>query len=204
MIRTALEFIKKELEAYIVEREQDAANYSTGNVVDLKSIMLPNGNVNYTDTTHITMMIAGIDEQRREGKRPYFVPTDDKQYLRLNPPVELDLFILFAAHNSTYETALRDLSDVIGFFQANVVFDEKKYPALNAAATAPDTKPWQLIDRLTFRLHSLSFEQQNNLWGMIGSKYLPNVVYKMNMLTVFDTRGKEKVGAVTDLNFNEN
>lgn len=204
MIRTALEFIKKELETYFVEREQDLANYSTGNVVDLKSIMLPNGNINITDTTHITMMAVGVDEERREGKRPFYTPTDDKQFLRLNPPIELDLYILFAAHNANYETSLRDLSNVVSFFQANVVFDEKKFPALNAGASDPEKKPWQLIERLSFRLHCLSFEQQNNLWSMIGSKYLPNVVYKMNMLTVFDTKGKEKVASVTELNFNEN
>jgi hypothetical protein len=204
MIRTALEFIKKELETYIVDREQDPANYSAGNVVDLKSIMLPNGSINITDTTHITIMVVGVDEERREGKRPYYTPTDDKQFLRLNPPVELDLYILFAAHNSSYETSLRDLSDVVSFFQANTIFDEKKFPALNASVADSIIKPWQLIERLTFRLHTLSFEQQNNLWGMVGSKYLPNVVYKMNMLTVFDTKGKEKVASVTELNFNEN
>ncbi|MDB5250058.1 MAG: hypothetical protein JWQ40_4452 [Segetibacter sp.] len=204
MIRTALEFIKKELETYIVDREQDPANYSAGNVVDLKSIMLPNGSINITDTTHITIMVVGVDEERREGKRPYYTPTDDKQFLRLNPPVELDLYILFAAHNSSYETSLRDLSDVVSFFQANTIFDEKKFPALNAGVADSIIKPWQLIERLTFRLHTLSFEQQNNLWGMVGSKYLPNVVYKMNMLTVFDTKGKEKVASVTELNFNEN
>jgi hypothetical protein len=204
MIRTALEFIKKELETYIVDREQDPANYSAGNVVDLKSIMLPNGSINITDTTHITIMVVGVDEERREGKRPYYTPTDDKQFLRLNPPVELDLYILFAAHNSSYETSLRDLSDVVSFFQANTIFDEKKFPALNAGVADSIIKPWQLIQRLTFRLHTLSFEQQNNLWGMVGSKYLPNVVYKMNMLTVFDTKGKEKVASVTELNFNEN
>lgn len=204
MIRTALQFIRSELEAYIVEREQDPANYSSGNVVDLRSIALANGNINVINSTHVTIMVVGVDEERREGKRPYFVPADNNQYLRLNPPVEIDVYVLFAAHNSNYENALRDISDVISFFQSNVVFDSQRYPALNATVTSPTTKPWQLIDRLTFRLHCLTFEQQNNLWGMIGSKYLPNVVYKMNMLTIFDTKGKDKVAAVTELNFIEN
>ena len=200
MIRTALEFIKKELESYITGREQDAA-YTAGNVVDLKSIVLPNGNINITDTTHITMMLTGIEEERKEGKRPVFVPAGNKEFFRLNPPVELDLFILFAAHNKDYETALRDLSDVIAFFQANIVFDEQRYPSLNSEAKAPTLKPWQLIDRLSFRLHNMSFEQQNNLWAMLGSKYIPSVVYKMNMITVFETRGKDKVPPVTEINF---
>src|SRR4030095_6024387 len=163
MIRTSLEVVKKELESFIVDREQAPVNYDTGKVVDLKPIVLPNGNVNITDSTHVTIMLVGIEEERREGKRPHYIPTDDKQFLRLNPPVEINLFILFAAHNSNYETALRDLSDVVAFFQSNPVFDEQNYPSLNASVDKPDNKPWQLIQRLTFRLHSLSFEQQNNL-----------------------------------------
>ena len=204
MIRTALEFVKKELDAYMVDREQDPAHYTVGNVVDLKSIVLPSGTVNITTTTHVTVMLVNIEEERKEGKRPYYIPTDDKQFYRLNPPVELDLFILFTAHNSDYETALRDLSDVVAFFQSNPVFDGQKYPSLNASVSDPVNKPWQLIERLSFRLYNLSFEQQNNLWAMLGSKYMPSAVYKMNMLTVFETRSKDKTASISEINFAEN
>ena len=78
MIRTALEFIKKELESYIVTREQDSS-YPAGSVVDLKSIVSPNGQVNVTDTTHVTLMLVGVDEERREGKRSHYIPTEDKR-----------------------------------------------------------------------------------------------------------------------------
>lgn len=199
MIRTALEFVKKEVESYIVAREQ-GPDYTIGNVVDLKSIVLPNGTVNVTDTTHITVMLVGVDEERREGKRPHYIPADDKNFFRLNPPVELDIFVLFVAHNNDYATALRDLSDVLGFFQANPVFDAAKYPALNASVSMPDEKPWQLIERLSFMLHSLTFEQQNNLWAMLGSKYIPSVVYRMKMLTFFETKSNDKITSITELN----
>ena len=203
MIRTALEFIRKELEAYFVDREQDPISYDIGKVVDLKPVALPNGTFNISDTSHITLMLIGVEEERREGKRPYYIPTDDKQFKKLNPPVEIDLYLLFAAHNSHYETALRDLSNVLSFFQANVVFDEQKFPALNSFVTDPALKPWQLIQRLSFRLHTLSFEQQNNLWSMLGTKYIPNVLYKVNMLTVLDTKGKDKAPAINELNILE-
>jgi hypothetical protein len=204
MIRTALEFIKKELDAYIADREQDPALYGTGHIVDLKPVALPNGNVNITGTTHITLMLAGVDEEMREGKRPYFMPTDDKQFIKLNPPVELDLFLLFAAHNDHYETALRDLGSVISFFQANPVFTEQQFPGLNASVTDPVNKPWQLIERLSFKLYGLSFEHQFNLWSMLGTKYIPNVMYKVNMLTIFDNKGKEKAPSVTEFKIAEN
>ncbi len=197
-----MQFIRNALESYIVEREQDSTNnYTLGNVVDLKSVVQPDGTINVTDTTHVTVMLVGIDEERREGKRPYYVPTEDKQFFRLNPPIELDLFVLFVAHNKNYDTALRDLSDVLGFFQAHPVFDAKKYPALNESVSEPDKKPWQLITRLSVTLHSLTFEQQNNLWALLGSKYLPSVVYRVRMLTLFETTSDDKVASIDELNF---
>jgi len=204
MIRTALQFIQTELENYMVARENDPANYSTGNVVDLKSIVLPNGTINITDTTHVTIMLVNVEEERREGKQAYYVATTDKQYMKLNPPVEIDLFILFAANNSDYLTALRDLSDVIEFFQSHAVFDSTTYPSLNASVTDPVNKVWQLIDRLSFKLVSLTFEQQNNLWGMLSSKYMPSAVYRVKMLTVFETKSDDKVSAISQLDFVEN
>ena len=200
MIRTALEFLQKELESFMVMREQDAS-YTTGSVVDLKSIILPNGTINITASTHITLMLVSIEEERREGKRPYYIPKDDKNYFRLNPPVELDVCILLAAHNSDYQTALRDLSDVISFFQANPVFTADTYPALNASVSAPNTKPWQLIERLSFMLHNMTLEQQNFLWAMIGHKYIPSAVYRMKMLTFFETRNNDKIPAISELNY---
>jgi hypothetical protein len=204
MIRTALEFIKAELEAYMVEKENDLTTYSPGNVVDLKSIVLPNGTINITDSTHVTVMLVNIEEERREGKQSYYMPTDDKKFLKLNPPVEIDLFLLFVANNADYPTALRDLSDVIGFFQSHSVFDSQKYPSLNTSVADPVNKVWQLIDRLSFKLVSLTIEQQNNLWGMLSSKYMPSAVYRVKMLTVFETKSDDKVSSINQLDFVEN
>ena len=204
MIRTALEFIKKELDAYIAARENDPANYALGTIVDLKSLIGTNGNTNTDNDTHITVLLVGIEEERREGKRPVVVPADKNNFITLNPPIEINLFLLFVAHSSNYETALRDISDVIAFFQSNPVFDEAKFPDLNASVLQPDLKPWQLIDRLSFRLSNLSFEQQNNLWAMFGGKYMPSAVYKATLLTVFDTKSREMSKPITQLGVLEN
>jgi hypothetical protein len=202
MIRTALEFIRKELEIFMVARENDS-NYSPGNVVDLKGVASPEGKINFSDTMHITVMLAGVEEERRIGKVPVRVPVENNQWTYLNAPVELNLNVLFVASNSNYETALRDLSDVILFFQSNPVFDAAGYPALNAGASDPANKPWQLVDKIIFQMSSLSFEQLNNLWSMIGLKYLPSIVYRMKMLTVFDTQAKSKAPSITEMNISD-
>ena len=203
MIRTALEFIQRELDAYIVDRENDIAHYSPGSVVDLKSVVSINGNAEPDNSKHILIMLAGIEEERRFGKQPNLTPAENNTFSKLNPPVELDIFVLFVAINNDYPTALRDISDVIAFFQSNNVFDEQKFPGLNDRVMEPVNKPWQLIERLSFRLLNFSFELQNNLWSMLGGKYIPSVIYKMNMLTFFDRRPRENVAAISDLNFSE-
>lgn len=204
MIRTALGFVKKELDAYIAARENDVANYAPGTIVDIKSLVSLNGNINVDNNKHITVMLVGIEEERREGKRPYILPAENNNFITLNPPIEINLHLLFVAHSNDYETALRDLSDVIAFFQSNVVFDEQKFPDLNATVIQPELKPWQLIDRISFRLLNLSFEQQNNLWAMFGGKYMPSAVYKMTLLTLFDTRSRKISKPITQLGVQEN
>ena len=204
MIRTALEFIQGELDAYIADRENNPGDYAPGSIVDIRSILLPNGNLNLDNNKHITIMLAGMEEERREGKRPHILPTSDNKFFSLNPPVEINLFLLFIAHSSDYATALRDLSDVISFFQANIVFDEQRFPNLNASVEQPAEKPWQLIERLSFRLSNLSFEQQNNLWAMLGGKYIPSALYKASLLTAFDTKSKQVSAPVTELGITEN
>ena len=204
MIRTALGFVKKELDAYIAARENDVANYAPGTILDIKSLVSLNGNINVDNNKHITVMLVGIEEERREGKRPYILPAENNNFITLNPPIEINLHLLFVAHSNDYETALRDLSDVIAFFQSNVVFDEQKFPDLNATVIQPELKPWQLIDRISFRLLNLSFEQQNNLWAMFGGKYMPSAVYKMTLLTLFDTRSRKLSKPITQLGVQEN
>lgn len=199
MIRTALKFIQRELEAFMVERSQDIP-YIIDQVVDMRSVVQPNGNTNIDDNKHITLMLVGIEEERREGKRPHFIPGNNNERLILNPPVELDLYLLFLAHSNNYETALDDLSDVAAFFQANPVFNAQQYPSMNDKIE----KPWRLIERLSFRIFNLTFEQQNNLWAMLGIKYIPNIVYKMNMLTLFDTKSRNKSAPITEINMVEN
>ncbi|MGB5818619.1 MAG: DUF4255 domain-containing protein [Saonia sp.] len=202
MFRTALEFIKRELDQYIVDREQDPANYTPGNVVDLLPVVQPNGDLNIDENAHVTLMLVGIEEERKEGKRPHYMTTDDSRMKKLNPPIDLNIFLLFIASNGNYETALRDCSSIVAFFQANPVFDPEKFPALNTSAVDPTNKPWQLIERLSFRLQDMSFEQQNNLWAMLGGKYIPSVVYKVNMLTVFETKSDRIAPAINEVNYN--
>lgn len=200
MVRTALEFIQEELDAFLVER--DPANYSVGNISEVVALVQPNGEPGFSDTNHIAIVLAGIEEEQVDSKYLRHRPTEDNGFFELQPPIILNVYVLFAAHKTFYPTALRDISNVIGFFQENSVFDGAHYPNLNAKVTDPLNKSWQLVERLSMRIHNLTFEQQNNLWASIGAKQMPSVVYKMRLLTVFSTRSKQRAVPITTINGN--
>ena len=45
-------------------------------------------------------------------------------------------------------------------------------------------------------LVSPTFEQQNHIWGGMGAKYLPSVLYKVRMLVYRETLESEGAGLV--------
>jgi len=92
-------------------------------------------------------------------------------------PMSINLYVLFASYFSSanYPEAVRFISFIISFLQERSVFSQSNTPRLPAG-----------VDKITLELESMGFEKLNNIWGMLGAKYLPSVVYKMRMLT-FDT-----------------
>lgn len=90
-----------------------------------------------------------------------------------NPEIYLNLYLLFSV-NLGYTEALKRLSLIIQFFQHQNVFTPLSHPAL------ADTS----IEKLMVDLHSLSFEQLNHLWSILGGKYLPSVMYKVRQITI--------------------
>ena len=120
---------------------------------------------------------------------------------RREPPVHLNLYLLFSFEFMTYEASLLHLSNTIGLFQSKRVFR-----ADNASAGNPFPAG---LEKLIFEMHNMSFEALNNLWGVMGGAYFPSVVYRMRMARiqaaptaaaneittiVLDTSRKEPVG----------
>lgn len=95
---------------------------------------------------------------------------------RQEPPVHLNLYLLFSFEFQTYETSLLHLSGTIGLFQ-----EKRVYTATTASATNPFPAG---LEKLVFELHNMSFEALHNLWGVMGGAYFPSVVYKVRMVQI--------------------
>ena len=94
-----------------------------------------------------------------------------------NAPVHMNLFLLFSANYDLYENALIRLSQVIEFFQGKNVFTFLDAPLPEFIGDE------ELAEvRLILDLYTLSFEQINYLWGSLGGKQVPSVMYKMRLI----------------------
>jgi hypothetical protein len=101
--------------------------------------------------------------------------------------------VLFGANKSNYGIALHRVSQVIAFFQRKFVFTPADTPVLGTLN----------LDRIIFDLYSTSFEELNQMWSVMGGKYIPSVAYKMRMAVIQDA-DQDGAGIITEVNLRSN
>ena len=199
MLRTALEFLAEELNLYI--KRKDKENFGNVDTVIVSNLMKPDGSFAVAadqgnDTFKIILTLVNLEEDRIAESQQYFQKVNDRIVIN-NPPLNMNLHVLFSVFTTNYVSGLRLLSYVIGFFQTNTVFDTETHPHLNDKVEA--NKPWQLIGRIIADLHPISFEQQNNLWAALGAKYMPSVIYRIRTVTFTDIEPKFEAPPITEV-----
>lgn len=104
---------------------------------------------------------------------------DIEGYSKYNPKVYLNLYVLIASCVGNYEEGLKHISSIIKEFQAESTFKNKDN-----------------IEKITYDLHTLTFEQNASLWQTIGTKLYPYVVYKVRVIAVSKETEKEPTKAI--------
>ncbi|MDQ2751606.1 MAG: DUF4255 domain-containing protein [Bacteroidota bacterium] len=136
------------------------------------------------------LTLANIEEDRISKSNDNFI-RKDRTITYQNPEVHLNLFLLFSIQLSSYTEALKRLSFIIQFFQQQNVFTPLTSPAMPAG-----------VEQLILDMYTLSLQDVNNLWGMLGSKYLPSVMYKLRMITISEKFAQGESGLITTININ--
>lgn len=124
----------------------------------------------------ITLLLVNLEQEfsLRSGD-PYRVQMPDGTTQRTQPPIHLNLYLLFAARFKDYEQALRYLSLVLQFFASQRVFDHSNAPALSSR-----------IEKIMMELVTLPMAEQHNLFSMLRVPYLPALLYKARMVVYQD------------------
>ncbi|NJL77340.1 MAG: DUF4255 domain-containing protein [Saprospiraceae bacterium] len=118
----------------------------------------------------LVLTLINIEEES-VLKNNYPVIQEGTAVISQLPSVYLNLYVLFAANLDEYTSALRYISHVIEFFQVN-----KKMSFLYEENN--------IIYQVFYSLHNIGFENLNNLWTVLGGRYIPSVIYKIRVLPV--------------------
>ena len=181
MIYKALTFLEKELSHYIeTEYEREVA---------MTYVVSQEGSTDPKEDDSILLTLINIEEEKILKSQSPYIKKINGSSVKINPEIKLNLQILFTANFKDYKEAIKSLSGVFRFFQANNVFDHQNSPALD-----PE------IDKLILELITPSFEQLNHMWGFLGAKYMPSVMYKVRMLTIQESKVIESVEGVAGIN----
>jgi hypothetical protein len=115
-----------------------------------------------------------------------------------NPPVFLNFHILVVATHSSYANALLVLSRAIRFFQFKNVFDQDSVTPSSLTINAPANPLDQLESfKLIFDLYSPTMEEVNHLWGTLGGKQYPFVLYTLRLLELKFKAAQGEAGLIT-------
>lgn len=151
-------------------------------IVRASNLFEPNGDVVPDIENKVLLFLVNIERETLPFKATSGRMGRALRFAEGQPPLHLNLSVMVAANFSGrhYADALRYLSLSLGFFQRHPVFDHVNTPALDAR-----------IDRLVMEVENLGVNELGNLWGVLGSRYVPSVLYKVRMVT-FD--GNEVTG----------
>ncbi|MEM7061821.1 MAG: DUF4255 domain-containing protein [Cyanobacteria bacterium P01_B01_bin.77] len=193
MLFDALKLVQTSLQAYIAEAE---ATTQTQEIVQLDNIALASvlgGDRDNLDG-QVVMSLVNLQEETTLKNKPHYRQENGKTVYK-NPPVSLNLYVLFSSLDSrNYETSLKRLSRIIEFFQWRKEFSYSSIsPELNISQ--------DIILRLD--LYTLTFEQLNHLWGALGGKQVPFVLYRMRLVTLEADKRQAEGEEITEILINE-
>ncbi|MGM0621098.1 MAG: DUF4255 domain-containing protein [Bacteroidota bacterium] len=175
MIYETLQILKEQLEKYFTE-------IGLGKIIVLENIALWGSGDNTNEKKvegKVVLSLLKMEEETTLKNTPHFEVKDNKTEYK-NQPVNLNLYLLVSANCDTYDKSLRSISKVIEFFQGKKVFTSGNtvYNRNNVAFEELD------YFRFNLELFSPSFEEQNHIWGTLGGRQLPSVVYKIQLIQI--------------------
>lgn len=166
-IRNILEVICKASNEYLQNIDRRSDEW-----VVLSSIADHDGSINDAARDKVVMTVYNITRENVIGTyNPAKAGVDSFAIVR--PPIYVILQLMFMANFSdrNYSDGLAAISGIISYFQQNPCFDQ---------TNAPDLGPG--VEKITLEMESPDPVDVNYIMGMLGTKYLPSVFYKLRLL----------------------
>ncbi len=190
MLENILTFLKEELNTFIKTKAEDY----TLDKVTIANLVAIDGTTTHLPASSIIVSLVNIEEERlMKSQIPKRIEVNDT-VAKANPDIKLNLYVLFTANfGIQYDEALKFISYVISFFQHKNVFRSDTSPGLDTS-----------VKKIIVDLHTLDFDKQNHMWGMLGARYMPSVLYKIRLVTVQEDIAVKADAKISQINENIN
>ncbi|MFC5049187.1 DUF4255 domain-containing protein [Rubritalea spongiae] len=175
MIGDLLAYVSDDLNRYICKNQglsQDEQKVLLSYVVDQDGSIATNEQ-NVVLVTLVDLALDPLAYSQRVHSVSGGALTQEIQYNSLH----VNLMVLFSAYfkGDRAKDALNYLTLIIQFFQSKASYTRANSPNLPNG-----------VERLEFSMEPLDFNAQNHMWGILGAKYMPSVVYKVRMISFQD------------------
>ncbi|MCC6726111.1 MAG: DUF4255 domain-containing protein [Saprospiraceae bacterium] len=199
MIIHALQVIKEELNSYLNSFSVNAVDdddVKLGNISQLD--LIPQGDADSIKNS-VIITLVNIREEKTLKNAPNFRRNDTTMKAEyFNPPIHLNLYLLITANQNSYLNALIFLSRIASFFQEKTVFTHlNTLPVSNV----PETEMMPSF-KILMELYSPSFEELNHVWGTLGGKQLPGLMYLARVVEVSQRKPPTTGGLVEEIMLN--
>lgn len=140
--------------------------------LELTNLVDHQGRVNESPRDRVVMSLYNITHETVVSTYTAAQPGTGG-YAIVQPPLYIDLHIVLIANfiEHSYRDGLAAISRVISYFQQNPAFTH---------ANAPELSP--NVDKIVLEFTSLDPVEVNYVMGMLGTKYLPSVFYKLRLI----------------------
>ncbi|PWU01786.1 MAG: DUF4255 domain-containing protein [Bacteroidetes bacterium] len=193
MIDTVLLLLRDELISYLAKK--DAATVIVDNIGLFES---PSGN---TLADNIIITLVNIEEESTLKNQPAFKRPVMNSGIYQNPPVYLNLYVLFTCNYSgaNYHLALKRLSYVVRFLQSKNSFAASS----SVVGSTLNMDDDDILDlKFTLELYTLTFEQINHLWGSLGGRQVPFAMYKLRLVALTERATVREVPLIEEIETN--
>ncbi|MEO6613371.1 MAG: DUF4255 domain-containing protein [Chitinophagaceae bacterium] len=191
MIDQAILLLQTELESYIK---------SIDNSVEVKvdNIALFETSKGDSLTDSIIITLVNVEEESTLKNNPAIRRPFTTNAIYMNPPVFLNLYLLFTCNYSgtNYLLALRRLSRIIQFMQQKNSFSTTSSSVIDGL----DLDIEDVLNlKFTLELYTLTFEQINHLWGSLGGRQVPFVMYKLRLVAITERAVLREVQLIEEI-----
>ena len=190
MIYETLQILKEQLEIYLDEA-------GLGKIVILDNVaMLESGSDGSSDLTgKVIITLLNVEEEISMRNTPAVQVVNNKAEYS-NPPVNINLYCMVSANCDSYDNSLISISKTIEYFQGKSVFTSANtiYNRSNASFGVLEHF------KFTIELFTPGFEALNNIWGTLGGRQLPSVMYKVQLIQIERSKKLASSAVITQIN----